>query len=66
MGMRFGSSLCLCSECGYKYFNKIETFLEKMGMSCFEHDGSYPNDVCASTSHAHHNGLNDSQWKTVL
>ena len=62
-GMRFGSSPCLCSEWGYEYFNKIETFLEKTGMSCFEHDGSYPGDVCASTSHAHHNGLNDSQWK---
>jgi hypothetical protein len=28
-----------------------------------EHDGSYPGDVCASTSHPGHNGLNDSQWK---
>ena len=62
-GMRFGSSPCLCSEWGYEYFDKIETFLEKTGMSCFEHDGSYPGDVCASTSHAHHKGLSDSQWK---
>ena len=28
----------------------------------FEHDGSYPGDVCASTRHAHHKGLDDSQW----
>ena len=62
-GMRFGSSPCLCSEWGYEYFDKIETFLEKTGMSCFEHDGSYPGDVCASTTHAHHKGLGDSQWK---
>lgn len=31
-------------------------------MTCFEHDGSYPGDVCASTSHPHHKGLQDSQW----
>ncbi len=62
-GMRFGSSPCLCSNWGYEYFDKIETFLEKTGMTCFEHDGSYPGDVCASTSHTHHKGLGDSQWK---
>lgn len=61
-GMRFGSSPCLCSDWGYEYFNKIKTFFEKTGMRCFEHDGSYPGDVCASTTHSHHKGLNDSQW----
>ena len=61
-GMRFGSSPCLCSEWGYEYFEKIKTFFEKTGMTCFEHDGSYPGDVCASTTHAHHKGLADSQW----
>lgn len=61
-GMRFGSAPCLCSDWGYDYFNKITTFFEKTGMRCFEHDGSYPGDVCASTSHTHHKGLNDSQW----
>jgi hypothetical protein len=61
-GMHFGSSPCLCSEWGYDYFRKIKTFFEKTGMSCFEHDGSYPGDVCASTTHAHHKGLKDSQW----
>ena len=61
-GMRFGSSPCLCSDWGYEYFDKIKTFIEKTGMTCFEHDGSYPGDVCASTSHPHHKGLQDSQW----
>ena len=61
-GMRFGSSPCLCSDWGYEYFNKIKTFFEKTGMTCFEHDGSYPGDVCASTSHTYHKGLLDSQW----
>lgn len=61
-GMTFGSSPCLCSDWGYEYFRKIKTFFEKTGMTCFEHDGSYPGDVCASTSHTHHKGLADSQW----
>ncbi|MGY0407517.1 MAG: NPCBM/NEW2 domain-containing protein [Polaribacter sp.] len=62
-GMIFGSSPCLASKWGYNYFRKIKKFYTKTGMSVFENDGSYPGNVCASTSHAHHNGLNDSQWK---
>ena len=62
-GMTFGSSPCLCSDWGYEYFHKIKTFIERTGMTCFEHDGSYPGNVCASTTHTHHKGLNDSQWK---
>jgi len=27
-----------------------------------EHDGSYPGDTCASTTHPGHKGLGDSQW----
>ena len=61
-GARFGSSPCLSSEWGADYFKKIKTFFQKTGMRCFEHDGSYPGDVCASTNHAYHKGLNDSQW----
>ncbi len=61
-GMIFGSAPCLCSDWGYEYFKKIKTFFEKTGMRCFEHDGSYPGDVCASTVHTHHKGLNDSRW----
>ena len=61
-GMTFGSSPCLCSDWGEEYFRKIKTFFERTGMTCFEHDGSYPGDVCASTSHSGHKGLDDSQW----
>lgn len=61
-GMIFGSSPCLCSDWGYEYFRNIKLFFEKTGMRCFEHDGSYPGDFCASTTHAHHKGLKDSQW----
>lgn len=62
-GMTFGSSPCLCSDWGYDYFNRIKTFFERTGMRCFEHDGSYPGDFCASTVHSHHKGLADSQWR---
>ena len=61
-GMKFGNSPCLCSQWGYDYFEKLKTFMLRTGMTCLEHDGSYPGDVCASTSHAHHRGLKDSQW----
>ena len=62
-GMIFGSSPCLSSEWGYDYFRKIKKFYEETGFSVFENDGSYPGNVCASTQHAHHKGLKDSQWK---
>jgi hypothetical protein len=62
-GMIFGSSPCLCSEWGFDYFRKVKKFFTETGMQVFEHDGSYPGNVCASTKHAHHNGLGDSQWK---
>jgi hypothetical protein len=62
-GAIFGNSPCLCSKWGIKYFEKITNFVETTGLDLIEHDGSYPGDVCASTSHPGHNGLNDSQWK---
>ncbi len=62
-GMIFGSSPCLSSEWGYDYFRKLKKFFTKTGMQVFENDGSYPGNVCASTSHTHHDGLGDSQWK---
>lgn len=65
-GMTFGSSPCLSSEWGHEYFRKVKQFYEKTGMNMFEHDGSYSGDPCASTTHAHHNGLEDSQWKQRL
>lgn len=61
-GMIFGSSPCISSDWGKDYFYKIKTFFEKTGLMCFEHDGSYPGNVCASTSHTYHKGLGDSQW----
>jgi len=62
-GAIFGNSPCLCSEWGREYFRRITTFVEHTGIDVIEHDGSYPGDVCASTSHPGHSGLADSQWR---
>jgi hypothetical protein len=62
-GMIFGYSPCLLSQWGIDYFKHIKTFLEKTGFDLLEHDGSYPGDPCASTTHPGHEGLADSQYK---
>jgi hypothetical protein len=59
----FGNSPCLGSEWGIEYFKKLYRFIEYTGFDNFEHDGSYPGDVCASSEHPGHSGLEDSQWK---
>jgi hypothetical protein len=61
-GAIFGDSPCLCSQWGEDYFRKLKGFIEQTGLDLLEHDGSYPGDVCASTSHPGHRGLADSQW----
>jgi hypothetical protein len=61
-GAIFGDSPCLGSRWGNEYFRKVMSFIEKTGISVLEHDGSYPGDVCASTTHPGHRGLDDSQW----
>ncbi len=59
----FGNSPCLGSKWGLEYFKKLYRFIEYTGFDNFEHDGSYPGDVCMSTIHPGHEGLADSQWK---
>ena len=61
-GAIFGNSPCLGSEWGIEYFEKITNFFEATGFNILEHDGSYPGDFCASTTHPGHEGLEDSQW----
>lgn len=58
----FGNSPCLGSVWGENYFKKLYRFIEYTGFDNFEHDGSYPGDVCASALHPGHSGLADSQW----
>jgi hypothetical protein len=62
-GAAFGQSPCLGSRWGREYFRKIKAFLDSTGFDLLEHDGSYPGDVCASTHHPGHQGLEDSQWR---
>ena len=46
----FGNSPCIGSEWGVEYFKKLYRFIEYTGFDNFEHDGSYPGDVCMSTA----------------
>ena len=61
-GAIFEDSPCLRSRWGEEYFRKVKHFVEATGISVFENDGSYPGDLCASTKHPGHKGLEDSQW----
>ncbi len=61
-GAIFENSPCLESEWGQAYFEKIRKFIKETGFQVFEHDGNYPGDLCASTTHPGHKGLEDSQW----
>ena len=59
----FGNSPCLESAWGQEYFRKLRSFVERTGLDALEHDGSYPGDLCASSTHPGHAGLADSQWR---
>ncbi len=58
----FGNSPCLQSTWGTNYFRRLYEFHRESGFTLFEHDGSYPGDLCASTNHPGHHGLADSRW----
>lgn len=59
----FGNSPCLESAWGRDYFAHLRAFYASSGFRVLEHDGSYPGDTCASTSHPGHEGFEDSQWR---
>jgi len=61
-GAKFGNAPCLASAWGYEYLENIKYFLEETGFDLLEHDGPYPGDYCASTTHKFHEGYEDSQW----
>ena len=61
-GTIFGNSPCLCSAWGQRYFQYLEIFINKTSFDLLEHDGNYPGDICASTTHPGHRGTEDSQW----
>ncbi|HML69900.1 MAG TPA: hypothetical protein PKA78_00885 [Macellibacteroides fermentans] len=59
---RFGNSPCIESKWGQEYFRKLYQLYDKTGLNVFEHDGSYPGDLCSSSNHPGHKDINDSQW----
>lgn len=61
-GAQFGAAPCLGSVWGLAYLKKLKKFISETGFDILEHDGPYPGDVCASTTHPGHKGLADSQW----
>jgi hypothetical protein len=61
----FGAAPCLGSKWGLAYLDNLKYFLSRTGFDIFENDGPYPGDVCASTSHPGHQGLDDSQWRQM-
>jgi len=58
----FGHAPCLGSKWGLGYLARLKKFFTATGFDIFENDGPYPGDVCASTKHPGHKGLDDSQW----
>ena len=64
-GAFFGNAPCMGSQWGLTYIDKLKYFITKTGFDLFENDGPYPGDVCASTVHPGHKGLDDSQWRQM-
>lgn len=64
-GAFFGNAPCMGSKWGLTYIDKLKYFITKTGFNIFENDGPYPGDVCGSTVHPGHTGLDDSQWKQM-
>lgn len=62
-GSMFGQSACLASGWADGYSQRVFGFMDATGMDVIETDGPYHGDVCASTTHEHHRGLSDSQWR---
>ena len=62
-GSKFGQSACLASRWADGYFQRVLNFMDATGMDVIETDGPYHGDVCATTTHEHHNGLADSQLR---
>ncbi len=64
-GAFFGNAPCFGSKWGLAYRDKIKNFFRQTNFNIWENDGPYPGDVCASTTHPGHNGLDDSQWRQM-
>jgi hypothetical protein len=64
-GALFGHAPCFGSKWGLAFRDKIKNFFAQTGFDIWENDGPYPGDLCASTTHPGHTGLEDSQWRQM-
>lgn len=64
-GALFGNAPCFGSKWGLAFRDKIKTFFAQTDFDIWENDGPYPGDLCASTTHPGHKGLDDSQWQQM-
>ncbi|MCP5537519.1 MAG: LamG domain-containing protein [Akkermansiaceae bacterium] len=61
-GSAFGQSVCAASAWADMYYENMWKMFDQTGMGAYKPDGPFHGDACASTEHAHHRGLEDSQW----
>ncbi|BAU52765.1 alpha-galactosidase [Mucilaginibacter gotjawali] len=64
-GALFGNAPCFGSKWGLAFRDKIKKFFNETDFDIWENDGPYPGDLCASTTHPGHKGLDDSQWQQM-
>jgi len=62
-GSMFGQSVCLASAWSDGYFRRVLNFIDATGLDMIETDGPYHGDVCYSTAHKYHEGVEDSQLR---
>lgn len=60
-----GHAPCFGSKWGLAFRDKIKYFITNTGFDIWENDGPYVGDLCASTTHPGHVGLEDSRWKQM-
>lgn len=62
-GSAFGQSVCIASQWKDSFYPAMWKFFDRTGFMCYNVDGPYHGDICASTVHKYHRGLEDSQWE---
>jgi hypothetical protein len=62
-GSKFGQSVCIASIWKDSFYTAMWKFYDRTGFMCYNVDGPYHGDICASTVHKYHRGLEDSQWE---
>lgn len=63
---QLGADACFASGWVDKLTGLVRNFVNKTGLSMLETDGPYGGGSCASTKHAHHDGLEDSIYRQTM